>query len=242
MIFKYMSKLLRKDHYMCIFFDLDHTLWDYETNSKETLRELFSAYNLERKGVADFESFHREFKRVNAELWVLYDAGKIGSEVIRAERFKQILDVFHAFEEKLCSEISHEYLYTCPKKGNLMPHAISTLEYLSQKYKLSIITNGFEEIQNMKLAAGNLHKYFDHVVTSQHAGIKKPSREIFEYTLTKNNIGCSQAVMVGDNLVTDIGGARQASIDSVFFNHEQIKHDSEIHIEINNLNELCELL
>lgn len=237
-----MNKTLRKDQYTCIFFDLDHTLWDYETNSKETLQELFLAYSLAGKGVADFSSFHREFKRVNAELWVLYDAGKIGSEVIRAERFKQILEVFNAFEEKLCAEISHEYLYACPKKANLMPDAISTLDYLSKKYRLSIITNGFEEIQNTKLTAGNLHKYFDHIVTSQHAGFKKPSRKIFEYTLAKNNIASHQAVMIGDNLVTDIGGARQASIDSVFFNHEQITHDSEIHVEINKLKELCELL
>ncbi len=237
-----MNKTLRKDQYTCIFFDLDHTLWDYETNSKETLQELFSAYSLAEKGVIDFNSFHREFKRVNAELWVLYDAGKIGSDVIRAERFKQILQAFNAFEEKLCAEISHEYLYTCPKKANLMPDTISTLDYLSGKYKMSIITNGFEEIQNTKLTAGNLHKYFDHIVTSQHAGFKKPSREIFDYTLTRNNIACHQAVMIGDNLVTDIGGAREASIDSVFFNHERISHDSEIHVEINKLNELCELL
>lgn len=237
-----MNKPLRKDQYTCIFFDLDHTLWDYETNSKETLRELFAAYNLAEKGVTDFESFLREFKRVNAELWVLYDAGKIGSEVIRAERFKQILEVFNAYDQKICAEISHEYLYNCPKKGNLMPNALSTLDYLSGKYKLSIITNGFEEIQNTKLVSGNLQRYFDHIVTSQRAGFKKPSREIFEYTLTCNNIGHNQAIMIGDNLVTDIGGARQASIDSVFFNHEQVNHESEIHVEINNLSELCELL
>lgn len=237
-----MNKTLRKDHYACIFFDLDHTLWDYETNSKETLRELFISYNLADKGVTDFESFLREFKRVNAELWVLYDAGKIGSEIIRAERFKQILEAFNAFEGKLCSEISHEYLYTCPKKGTLMPDTIKTLDYLSGKYKLSIITNGFEEIQNTKLTSGNLHQYFDHVVTSQQAGFKKPSKEIFEYTLSKNNIGNHQAVMIGDNLVTDIGGARKAAIDSVYFNFEQLKHDSEIHVEINSLHELCELL
>lgn len=237
-----MNKILRKDQYTCLFFDLDHTLWDYETNSKETLQELFTAYSLDQKGVSDFASFHKEFRRVNAELWVLYDAGKIDSQVIRAERFKQILEVFKAFEEKLCAEISHEYLYTCPKKGNLMPNAISTLDYLSKRYKLSIITNGFEEIQNLKLTAGNLHPYFDHIVTSQHAGYKKPSREIFQYTLAKNNILCDQAVMIGDNLITDIGGARQASIDSVFFNHEQVRHEAEVHVEINNLSELCELL
>lgn len=237
-----MKQTLRREQYQCIFFDLDHTLWDYETNSKETLQELFTIYNLPEKGVHDFISFHREFKRVNAELWVLYDSGKIGSEVIRAERFKQILQVFDAFDEKLCTEISHEYLYTCPRKGGLMPDALSTLDYLSRRYKLSIITNGFEEIQNLKLEAANLHKYFDHIVTSQHTGFKKPSREIFQYTLTKNSILCDQALMIGDNLVTDIGGARQASIDSVYFNFEQIQHDSEIHVEINHLKELCDLL
>src|SRR5689334_19568023 len=114
---------INKKQYRCLFFDLDHTLWDYETNSRETLQELFDKHTLLEKGVTDFKSFLEEFKRVNTTLWHLYDHGKIGSEVIREERFKQILEVFHAYDKKLSDEISHEYLFLCPKKGNLMPHA-----------------------------------------------------------------------------------------------------------------------
>jgi putative hydrolase of the HAD superfamily len=233
---------LVKDKFKCIFFDLDHTLWDYETNSRETLQELFDAHMLQEKGVPDLESFFGEFKRVNAALWELYDVGKIGSEVIREERFKQILEAFNAYEKKLSDDISHKYLYACPKKGNLMPHATETLHYLSKRYRLSIITNGFEEIQNTKLASGNLHQFFDHIVTSQQAGHKKPAREIFDFTLNKNGISSHEAVMIGDNLLTDIKGARNASISHVFYNPERIAHTESDTLEIRSLQELYSFL
>lgn len=228
--------------YKCIFFDLDHTLWDYETNSRETLQELYDGHNLLEKGVSDFNSFHQEFRRVNAALWELYDHGKIGSEVIREERFRQILSTFQLHDEALNRELSFEYLHTCPKKGNLMPNAIETLQYLAGKYKLSIITNGFEEIQNTKLSAGNLHSYFEHIITSQKAGHKKPAPEIFDYTLKLNSVSSHEAIMVGDNLITDIGGARKASIATVFFNPDRIQHEEKVSMEINDLGELCDHL
>jgi len=237
-----MKKFLEKRQLKCIFFDLDHTLWDYETNSRETLYELFNTHSLLEKGVINFESFHREFKRVNAGLWELYDRGKIGSEVIREERFRQILQAFQADDRRLSDELSHEYLYACPKKGSLMPHALDTLQYLSGRYKLSIITNGFEEIQNTKLNSGNLHQFFDHIVTSQKAGHKKPAPEIFEYTLNKNGVAAHEAIMIGDNLITDIGGARNASIAHVFYNPDEVKHGEDVQIEINSLKELYALL
>lgn len=233
---------LVKEQFKCIFFDLDHTLWDYETNSRETLQELFHAHNLREKGVTHFEGFHMEFKRVNAALWELYDHGKIGSQVIREERFKQILEAFHACNPKLSDELSYEYLHICPKKGNLMPYATETLHYLAARYKLSIITNGFEEIQNTKMTSGNLHQFFDHIVTSQQAGHKKPAREIFDYALHKNRISSGEAIMIGDNLVTDIGGARKASIAHVFYNPDQLNHHEKVMVEIGSLKELCTLL
>ncbi|HEY3429270.1 MAG TPA: YjjG family noncanonical pyrimidine nucleotidase, partial [Cyclobacteriaceae bacterium] len=190
------------------------------------------------KGVTDFESFFREFKRVNTALWELYDHGKIGSEVIREQRFKQILDAFEAYDKKLSDEISNEYLYACPKKGNLMPHAHEILQYLKQHYKLSIITNGFEEIQNMKLTSGNLHQYFDHIITSQKAGHKKPAPEIFGYSLLQNEIAAHEAVMIGDNLLTDIAGARSASIAHVFYNPEKNPHTEQVTLEIESLHQL----
>jgi len=242
------NKKVKKDlngtlkKYKCIFFDLDHTLWDYETNSRETLLELYGGYDLLSKGIQQFDDFLNTFKTVNTDLWNQYDRGFIGSDVIRRERFKRILEPYNAFDDKLSEDLSRDYLDICPRKGNLMPHAIEVLNYLGQQYRLAVITNGFEEIQHQKLTAGNLHPYFDHVITSQKAGFRKPSREIFDCALQLNGVVHHQAMMIGDNLITDIGGARNASIDAVFFNTEEIVHDEQLHFEIRSLQELRTIL
>ena len=228
--------------YKCIFFDLDHTLWDYETNSRETLQELFHEYELSQKGVTALEDFLVQFRKVNDDLWYRYDNGQIDSDVIRRERFKMILAPFRAYEEKLSDDLSRDYLHRCPQKGHLMPHAIEVLDYLSKEYRLAIITNGFEEIQHKKLGSGNLAHYFEHVVTSQKAGCRKPSRQIFECALKLQGITNEEAMMVGDNLITDIAGARNAAIDPVFFNAERIIHSAKPEREIHSLDELRSIL
>jgi len=228
--------------YKGVFFDLDHTLWDYETNSRETLNELYEQFNLQARGVTTLAAFQDKFKEVNTRLWELFDKGLIGSDVIRKERFKQILEPFQAYDEKLSENLSIDYLHSCPMKGNLMPHAIEVLDYLVDKYPLTVVTNGFEEIQNLKLTAGNLHRYFGHIVTSQKAGHRKPSREIFDYALRRNSIAHHEAIMIGDNLITDIAGAINASIDAVFFNPEQTGHEVSVHHEITSLAELRQIL
>jgi YjjG family noncanonical pyrimidine nucleotidase len=228
--------------YKCIFFDLDHTLWDYETNAKETLVELYREFNLEAKGVTDAESFYQQFKKVNLALWDLYDRELASQQYIRIERFKRILDHFSSYHEKLSNDLSDEYLSRCPTKSNLMPYANEVLEYLSSNYRLTVVTNGFEEIQNVKLSSGNLHRFFDHIITSQKAGYRKPSQKIFEYAMEANGVKCCDVVMIGDNLVTDVGGARSASIDTIFFNPEKITHTSKMDHEISCLSELKKIL
>lgn len=228
--------------YKCIFFDLDHTLWDYETNSMHTLHELFAQYQLGAKGISSVDEFFRQFRTVNLSLWDLYDTGKITSDVIRNERFKQILEAFGAYDEQLSQDLSRDYLNICPTKCNLMPGALETIDYLSKNYSLTVVTNGFDEIQNIKLTSGKLDHYFDHIITSQKAGHRKPAREIFDYALKMNGADCFDAIMVGDNLVTDIGGARNASIDAVLFNPDQLNHGVEVHHEIANLEELRQIL
>jgi YjjG family noncanonical pyrimidine nucleotidase len=228
--------------YKCIFFDLDHTLWDYEKNSFETLQEIFNNFNLKNCGVNDCTDFQQQFRKVNTELWDLYDREVITSDVIRAERFKRILEHFDVYDENLCTHLSVTYLNDCPKKGNLFPHAIETLQYLSQHYQLTIVTNGFEDTQNVKLTAGNVQHYFDHIITSQKAGARKPSKTIFEYAMRVNNVKPSEVVMIGDNLITDIGGAKNAAIDTVFFNPDGICHNAEVKYEISSLAELQNIL
>lgn len=227
--------------YKCVLFDLDHTLWDYELNSRDTLFELFEQYKLSSRGIGD-EAFVNVFRDVNNSLWELYDKGLIDSEVIRKERFARILAAFDVTDEKLCAELSHDYLWGCPRKCNLIPDALDTLDYLSEKYTLAVVTNGFEEIQHMKLVSGKMTHYFDHIITSQKAGYKKPAKEIFEYALDANGVKCHEAIMIGDNPVTDIGGARNACIDAVFFNPGALTCDVDVHYEIKALSELRQFL
>ena len=236
--------LFRSDNrrdYKCIFFDLDHTLWDYECNAREMLLDLHTSYDLAGRGIA-FEDFHTHFKKINFDLWELYDRGLIDNEVIRTQRFKKVLGHFHVIDENLNAALSHEYLYGCPKKANLVPYAKEVLEYLSQNYSLTVVTNGFEEIQTIKLLSGKITHYFDHVITSQKAGYKKPAREIFDFALSVNNLKCHEVIMVGDNLVTDIGGAKNACIDTVFYNPAAVAHAQDVRHEIRCLSELQTIL
>jgi YjjG family noncanonical pyrimidine nucleotidase len=228
--------------YKCIFFDLDHTLWDYETNAKETLFELYDEFTLQSKGVSTPELFYKQFREVNLALWDLYDRELVSQQYIRVERFKRILTHFSAYHENLSNDLSDEYLSRCPTKTNLMPFATEVLEYLSTHYRLTVVTNGFDEIQNVKLSSGNLHRFFDHIITSQKAGYRKPSQKIFEYAMNANGVKCCDVIMIGDNLVTDVGGARGASIDAVFFNPEKLGHTAEMNHEISCLSELKKIL
>lgn len=235
------GKIAQSRPYKCIFFDLDHTLWDYECNAREMLQDLYASHNLADRNIA-FEDFHRQFKQINFELWDLYDRGLINNDVIRTQRFRRVLSHFGVEDEMLNADLSHEYLYGCPKKKNLVPYAKEVLEYLSGHYSLTVVTNGFEEIQAVKLLSGNITHYFDHIITSQKAGHKKPAREIFEYALSVNKLQCNEVIMIGDNLVTDIGGARNACIDTVFYNPDAVVHAEEVSHEIRCLSELQELL
>lgn len=228
--------------YKTIFFDLDHTLWDYDTNSKETLSELYDQYQLHERGVTSLDAFNAKFNEVNEGLWNLYDRGLIGSEVIREQRFKKILEPFHIQDQTLIEQLSHDYLYACPRKGAMIPGAIEILDYLTHKYALTLITNGFEEIQGLKLQSGKITHYFDHVVTSQKAGHKKPAREIFDYALGLHQLESHEAIMIGDNLMTDIAGARNAAVDNVFFNPGKKEHQEEVTHEISALHELASIL
>jgi putative hydrolase of the HAD superfamily len=232
----------RAKKYACIFFDLDHTLWDYETNSKETLEELYVQYDLKAKGVDSCDRFTIEFKEVNTNLWIQFDTGVITSDVIRTERFKKVLEPFGISDQKLCDDLARDYLLVCPQKGNVMPFAFDVLDYLSGQYRLSVITNGFEEIQHMKLESSGLTPYFEHIITSQRAGCRKPSCDIFNYALNCHSIKNHEALMVGDNLITDIGGACGVPIDAIFYNYERISHNGHNAHEINCLSELKSIL
>ena len=229
-------------NYKCVLFDLDHTLWDYETNSAEALRELYLSYELHKIGSVEIETFLRNFSRINIGLWDLLDQGKIHRDVIRQDRFNQVFQSVGIDNYDLSLRFSSDYLQVSPKKKNLLPNAMEVLNYLHKKYPMFIITNGFDEIQGTKISSSGIDHFFRNVVTSEKAGSKKPEKKIFDYVLVKYGFRASEAIMIGDNLSTDIKGAHNANIDSVFFNPGKVVHDVKVHHEITDLAELKAIL
>jgi len=233
---------MNKKQYKRVFFDLDHTLWDYESNSEEALSELFERYELAKMGSVPFREFFQHFVAINTRLWDQYDRGQIAREVIRHDRFHQVFQQSGVDNYELSLSFSSDYIQESPRKRKLVPYAKEILEYLRGKYPLYIITNGFEEIQGTKLESSGIAPYFTNVITSARAGHKKPSKEIFEFALSENGFRSHESIMIGDNLLTDIAGARNASIDQVFYNPNGVPHQEIVHYEIRSLQELINIL
>ena len=224
--------------YKHIFFDLDRTLWDFETNSHETLLELCNTYKLNEIGVADYEDFIRTYKNYNARLWDLYRIDKISQKDLRRERFQKTLFDFGINDFNLAENIGEDYVDICPRKNKLYPHAVEVLEYLKDRYKLHIITNGFDKTQHIKLEHSNLKPYFHHIITSEKTGVKKPNPLIFSHALTLANSIKDESVYIGDNLIVDILGCQGSGIDGVYFNPDRIEHAENPKFEIECLSEL----
>ena len=229
--------------YTDLFFDLDHTIWDFELNSKETLWDLHLKYELEAKGINDFDVFYSQYSVHNHRLWDRYTKGFIKQEELRWKRIYLSLLDYKIADEALAKEMSHDYLDILPNKKNLFPYTIEILKYLQRKeYKMHLITNGFESVQFKKIKNSNLSDYFIEVITSEASNSLKPQKEIFEYALKSANAKVENSIMIGDNESADIQGAINAGMDSVFVNHLQVKPTVPATYTITHLKELENLL
>ena len=230
--------------YKHIFFDLDHTLWDFEKNSTETLAEIYRAFCLKEEGIPTFEDFLEIYIPVNTELWGRYREGKVTKQELRTTRFKQTLQTFSIEKEQLAEEIGRYYIEHSPRKTNVFPGVYELLGYLGKKYALHIITNGFEEVQFTKMEHSKLDVHFSQVITSEKAGYKKPSPEIFLHAFELTNSGPEEAIMVGDSYEADIVGAKSVGMDQVFFNtkKEVIHENYQVTHEIHQLSDLKYIL
>ncbi len=208
-------------NYKHIFFDLDRTLWDFESNSVEALRDITNKHNL-TKVISDFDSFIDIYKKYNVRLWEQYRVNKIQKSVLRWKRFYLALLEFNIDDIELAKQMGEDYVTISPTKTKLFPYTHGILQYLSNNYLLHIITNGFEEVQYVKLSNSNLTQYFTEIITSEQVGVQKPSPEIFAHSLKIANASMDNSIMVGDDIKTDIGGAMDFGIDQIFFN--PLKH------------------
>jgi putative hydrolase of the HAD superfamily len=208
--------------YKDLFFDLDHTLWDFETNSKETIQELYNTHRLVDLGIVDFDGFYSTYSAHNHRLWDRYTKGFIKQEELRWKRVYLSLLDFKVANEPLAKEMSQAYLEILPNKKHLFPYTIEILEYLKQKeYKMHLITNGFESVQFKKIKNSGLQDYFIEVITSEASNSLKPQKEIFEYALKNAKASVEKSIMIGDNEFADIQGGINMGMDTVFVNHIQ---------------------
>lgn len=206
--------------YKHLFFDLDHTLWDFEANSRLTLQELHKTLGLTERGVTDFELFHKQYIVHNDKLWDRYRNGFIKVDELRWKRMWLTLLDFKIGDEPLARRMAEEFLEALPTRKILFPYTIEILTYLRGKgYQLHLITNGFQKTQHSKLEYSGLSGFFGEVITSEGSNSLKPHKEIFEYAFRVTGADPVESIMLGDNIEVDIQGAMNAGIDQVYVNH-----------------------
>ncbi|NGM64859.1 YjjG family noncanonical pyrimidine nucleotidase [Sphingobacterium sp. SGR-19] len=226
-------------HKKDIFFDLDHTIWDFDKNAQETLHELYYKYRFDKLiGKTDSDLFIETYTVNNHRLWELYHHGKIDKPTLRRLRFADTFTQLGVEPELFPSAFEVEYLNICPTKTNLFPNAVETLTYLQRKYSLHLISNGFKEACEKKLAHSKLTSYFKTIVISELFGVNKPDRRIFEYALQNGKAERETSIMIGDNLDADVRGAQNAGIDAIFFNAIGLEQPKDVRHMIRDLGEL----
>lgn len=228
--------------YKYIFFDLDHTLWDFEKNSVETLSELYHKYELAKLGTFCENTFIARFHEINMQLWRQSDEGKLDRDTLRNNRFRMIFEGLGYENEQVTSQMGEDYVILCPQKKELLPFALDMLEYLHQRYELFILTNGFSDVQAVKLSAAGILHFFKKVFTAEDFGVGKPSKTYFYGVLHEVGARPEECIMIGDNLKTDILGAQNAGIDHVYYNPGKRSYFMQVQHEIQCLSELSGLL
>jgi len=228
--------------YRHVFFDLDHTLWDFDKNSSETLSHLFDYFNLQQLKLFTLDQFLQAFHKVNRKLWSAFDQGKVDKSYIRGERFRIISQYLKVSPNLIPEQLGDLYLSMCPSKPHVMPYAHDILGYLKSNYHLHVITNGFQDVQSIKIQSSRLENFFVNVITADSCGYQKPHKRIFEHALEVTSADQEECVMIGDNLATDIKGARNAGIDQIFYNPNKLPHKDNVTYEIDCLSKIKKIL
>lgn len=209
--------------YKHLLFDLDHTLWDFDANCKATLQELYTAYGLKDIGVGSRSVFYKEYMVVNNDLWGKYNNNLVTKQEMRQQRFNRVLARFGITDHALGIQLEDDYLERCPLKTTLVKGAIPLLDKVKPNFVLSIVTNGFDATQAIKVKASGLAPYFGRMFTSESTGYKKPDPLFFDHVLDQLDAQPEECLVIGDNPGSDIKGARNAGIDSLWVNVQGFK-------------------
>lgn len=203
--------------YKNLFFDLDDTLWAFSVNARDTFEEMYFKHGLD--AIFDsFEHFYSLYQQRNTELWLEYGNGQITKEELNRQRFLYPLEAVGAGDSVLSRTYSDDFFAVIPTKKRLMPHAMEVLEYLSSRYNLYILSNGFRELQFRKMRSGGIDGYFKKVILSEDIGVMKPWPEIFHFALSATQSELKDSLMIGDSWEADIIGANGVGMHHAFYN------------------------
>jgi len=218
-----------------VFFDLDHTLWDFEKNSDLTFQKIFKMNDLS----VDLHSFLEVYRPLNFKFWKLYREDKVTKSELRYGRLKNTFDAIDfPISDTLIYLIADQYIEHLADFNHLFDGAIEILDYLNQKYTLHIITNGFEEIQTKKMINSKIYHYFEKVITSESVGVKKPNPKVFKHALEIANANIDQAIMIGDSIEADINGALGVGMKAIHCNFDTSLVPNNLFISVSSLLEI----
>lgn len=229
---------MKIDNISHVFFDLDHTLWDFDKNSALTFEKIFNINNLE----INIDEFLEVYVPINFQYWKLYREEKIGKDKLRYGRLNDAFSILQIeVKRSMIYKLSDDYIIYLCTFNNLFEGTMEILEYLHQKYQLHIITNGFKEVQQGKLNNSNINRFFSTITNSEMVGVKKPNPKIFNYALSVAKAKIENSIMIGDNLEADVQGALNIGLDAICFNYHNEDLDTNVK-QVDNLLELKQYL
>jgi putative hydrolase of the HAD superfamily len=217
-----------------IFFDLDHTLWDFDKNSAFAFEKAFEDFNLK----CDLDGFLKTYHPINEGYWSLYAKGEVTKEILKYRRFRDTFELLNFdISDDHIAQLSEYYMQVLPTFNHLHEGAKDVLDYLHPKHELHIITNGFNEVSYGKLTNSGIIDYFKKIITSENAGAKKPDAQAFHYALNEAKALPSESLMIGDNYEADVLGARAVGMQAVHFDYRDENKEAQ-NKRITNLREL----
>ena len=229
--------------YQHIFFDLDNTLWDFDRSSILAFDKIYEIFNLINYGIPSAKDFHTTYFDHNNKLWDLYRKGEIDKDFLKIERFRLPLKDYGIVDEKLSIDLGESYTDYAARLVALVPNTMEVLNYLKEKnYKIHLITNGFLEVQSIKMKTSGLDKMIDSSFVSEEVGFKKPDHRIFFHAMNEVGGNIENSVMIGDDLSVDIIPAKEIGMKHIYFNRKKISHNEMLDYEIEDLIEIKEIL